>query len=70
MNKFLKSKNNHKNLLPKLSDTIHILGRILGLVIKDQEGSALFKKVEIFFSNCVCIDCVPQINLTELNPKP
>ncbi len=34
------------NLSPKLSDTVHLLGNILGSVIKEQEGSSLFNKVE------------------------
>ena len=46
MNKFLKEKNNQNNLIPKLSNTVHLLGKILGLVIKKQEGTSLFNKVE------------------------
>ena len=46
MNKFLKSKNNQTNLIPKLSNTVRLLGEILGLVIKKQEGTSLFNKVE------------------------
>ena len=34
------------NLTPKLSDTVHLLGKILGSVIKEQEGFSLFNKVE------------------------
>ena len=30
----------------ELSKTIHLLGKILGLVIKEQEGSQIFNKVE------------------------
>ena len=30
----------------ELSKTIHLLGEILGLVIKEQEGSLIFNKVE------------------------
>ena len=46
MNKFLKNKKNQTNLIPKLSNTVHLLGKILGLVIKEQEGASLFNKVE------------------------
>ena len=46
MNKILKKKNNQTNLIPKLSNTVHLLGEILGLVIKKQEGTSLFNKVE------------------------
>ena len=35
-----------KNLSPTLSKTVHLLGEILGLVIKEQEGFSLFNKVE------------------------
>ena len=30
----------------ELSKTIHLLGKILGLVIKEQEGSLIFNKIE------------------------
>ena len=30
----------------KLSKTIHLLGQILGSVIKEQEGTAIFNKIE------------------------
>ena len=30
----------------ELSKTIHLLGEILGLVIKEQEGSLIFNKIE------------------------
>ena len=46
MNKFLKNKKNQTNLIPKLSNTVRLLGEILGLVIKKQEGTSLFNKVE------------------------
>jgi len=46
MSKFLKRKNIPTNLIPKLSNTVHLLGKILGIVIKKQEGSSLFNKVE------------------------
>ena len=46
MNKFLKRKNNQTNLIPELSNTVRLLGEILGLVIKEQEGTSLFNKVE------------------------
>ena len=46
MNKHLKIINNQTNLIPKLSKTVHLLGKILGLVIKKQEGTSLFNKVE------------------------
>ena len=46
MNKHLKRKNKTTNLIPKLSTTVHLLGKILGLVIKKQEGTSLFNKVE------------------------
>ena len=46
MNKFLKRKINQTNLIPKLSNTVRLLGEILGLVIKKQEGTSLFNKVE------------------------
>ena len=46
MNKYLKKNNNQTNLIPKLSNTVRLLGEILGLVIKKQEGSSLFNKVE------------------------
>ena len=46
MNKHLKRKNKPTNLIPKLSNTVHLLGKILGLVIKKQEGTSLFNKVE------------------------
>ena len=46
MNKHLKRKNKTTNLIPKLSNTVHLLGKILGLVIKKQEGTSLFNKVE------------------------
>ena len=42
----LKKIDNKKILNPKLSNTIHLLGKILGLVIKEQEGIKLFNKVE------------------------
>ena len=37
---------NNKILSPKLSAIVHLLGKVLGLVIKEQEGVALFNKVE------------------------
>ena len=46
MNKSLKRKNNQTDLIPKLSNTVRLLGEILGLVIKKQEGTSLFNKVE------------------------
>ena len=46
MNKFLNSKKDQTNLIPKLSNTVRLLGEILGLVIKKQEGTSLFNKVE------------------------
>ena len=46
MNKHLKRKNKTTNLIPKLSNTVHLLGKILGLVIKKQEGTSLYNKVE------------------------
>ncbi|SVA99124.1 uncharacterized protein METZ01_LOCUS151978, partial [marine metagenome] len=30
----------------ELSKTIHLLGKILGFVIKEQEGSLIFNKIE------------------------
>jgi len=30
----------------KLSKIVHLLGKILGLVIKEQEGTLLFNKIE------------------------
>ena len=45
MNKFLKRKNNQTNLIPELSNTVRLLGEILGLVIKKQEGTSLFNKI-------------------------
>ena len=37
----------------ELSKTIHLLGEILGLVIKEQEGSLIFNKVEKSFIDTV-----------------
>ena len=42
-----------KNLSPTLSKTVHLLGEILGLVIKEQEGFSLFNKVEKNFMDTV-----------------
>ena len=39
---------NNSNMVQniKLSKTIHLLGEILGLVIKEQEGVSIFNKIE------------------------
>ena len=39
-------KNNKKSSIKKISEIINLLGRILGLVIKEQEGIRLYNKVE------------------------
>ena len=41
-------KTNHKKRVAilKLSKIVHLLGKILGLVIKEQEGISLFSKIE------------------------
>ncbi len=41
-------KNKHKKILRsiELSKIIHLLGKILGLVIKEQEGISYFNKIE------------------------
>ena len=42
----LKKTNTKKEPVLKLSKIIHLLGEILGLVIKEQEGISFFNKVE------------------------
>ena len=42
----LNKNNNKKKLTPKLSRTVHLLGKVLGSVIKEQEGTTLYNKVE------------------------
>jgi len=40
-------KTKYKNLaIFKLSKIVHLLGKILGLVIKEQEGISFFNKIE------------------------
>jgi len=40
-------KTKYKNLaILKLSKIVHLLGKILGLVIKEQEGISFFNKIE------------------------
>ena len=39
-------KYNKKSSIKKISEIINLLGRILGLVIKEQEGTRLYNKVE------------------------
>jgi len=40
-------KTKYKNLaILKLSKIVHLLGKILGLVIKEQEGTYFFNKIE------------------------
>jgi len=47
MNKLQKRKKKQpNNLIPKLSNTVNLLGQKLGSVIKKQEGISLFNKVE------------------------
>ena len=48
MNKQLKSKNNQTNLIPKLSNTVRLLGEILGLVIKNKKELLYSTKLKIF----------------------
>ena len=38
--------NKNKEQVLKLSKIIHLLGEILGLVVKEQEGISYFNKVE------------------------
>ena len=41
-------KKNNYSIIPelKLSKIVHLLGKILGLVIKEQEGNSFFDKIE------------------------
>ena len=43
-------KKNNYSIIPelKLSKIVHLLGTILGLVIKEQEGNSFFNKIETF----------------------
>ena len=50
---------------------MHYLSKYIDWYLRKMiSDCSLFRNLEIVFSNSLCIICVPQINLTELNPKP
>ena len=40
----MEKNNNNKSSIKKISEIVNLLGRILGLVIKEQEGIRLYKE--------------------------